>query len=252
MLFALLLSSLSFAAPRAEPVSYRVDGVDFAGTLVWDDATTATRPGLLMVPNWYGASSAAVEKAKALAGTRYVVLVADVYGKSTRPKSDDEAKATVGPLYGDRALLRRRAQASLDALRGQAGKAPIDTNRLGAIGYCFGGSAVLELARSGAVLDGVVSIHGGLATPSPAAAGQIKAPVLVLNGAADGYVSAADIAAFQSEMTTAGADWQLVQLGGAVHCFSEVGANNPGCAYDARAAARASAMVNAFFDEVAK
>ena len=126
----------------------------------------------------------------------------------------------------------------------------MDEAKLAAIGFCFGGSAVLELGRSGADLDAVVSFHGGLATPSPAPAGALKGPVLVLNGAADTYVPAADITAFEAEMTAAGADWQLVQLGGAVHCFTEVGAKNPGCSYDAKAAKRAYGMMEGLFGEV--
>ena len=96
----------------------------------------------------------------------------------------------------------------------------------------------------------MVSFHGGLATPSPAGPGGLRAPILVLNGAADGYVPAADLAAFQQEMVTAGADWQLVQLGGAVHCFTETDANSPGCLYDARTATRAYAMMEGLLGEV--
>lgn len=250
--FLLALVGVAAAAPRAEAVRWSSGGVEFAGWVVWDDATATPRPGLVMVPNWYGVNAAAVEKAKSIAGTRYVILLADVYGAGTRPADDAQAKAAVGPLYADRALLRARAGAALAQLRAQAGKVPLDPARIGAIGFCFGGSTVLELARSGADLDGVVSFHGGLGTPSPAGPGGIRASVLALNGAADTYVPAEDIAAFEKEMGVATRDWQLVQLGGAVHCFTEVGSASPGCAYDERAARRAYTMMDDFFGEVLK
>jgi len=242
----LLLASLAHAAPQAKAVHYTLNGTSFTGTIVYDDATTAARPGLLMVPNWYWANDLAVEKAKAIAGTKYVVFVADVYGDGVRPKNADEAGKAAGALYGDRTLLRARANAALAAFKGNASLAPVDVSHLAAIGFCFGGSTVLELARSGTALSAVVSFHGGVATPSPATAGTLHAPILALNGAADTYVSADDLAAFQKEMADAKADWQLVQLGGAVHCFTEPTEHSPGCMYDAKAASRAYAMMDDF------
>lgn len=251
MLPALVLAaSLAEAAPRADAVTWTVGPTTFSGWVVWDDATATKRPGVVMVPNWMGVSPSAVEKARGIAGTKYVVLVADMYGKDVRPKDKDEAKKAAGAVYADRTAMRARAAAAVGALEGQAGKVPVDTTKIGAIGFCFGGSSVLELARSGAAVDGVVSFHGGLATESPAAAGAVKAPVLVLNGAADPNVPEADVDAFEAEMTKAGADWQLVQLGGAVHCFTEPSDNSPGCMYDKKAADRAYAMMGDFFDEV--
>lgn len=249
MLSLLLSVSIATAAPKADPITWTHAGTSFAGYVVYDDATAAKRPGLVMVPNWMGVTPAAVEKAKSIAGTRYVILLADVYGKDLRPTNDKEASAAAGTLYADRSLLRGRANAALQTLLGQAGKVPLDATHVGAIGFCFGGTTVLELARGGTALDGVVSFHGGLATTSPAAAGALKTPVLALNGAADTYISADDIAAFQKEMDTAGADWQFVQFSGAVHCFTEPTAASPGCKYDARTATRAYAMMSDFFDE---
>ena len=249
MLCITLSLSVALATPRAEPISWANGGTSFAGYLVYDDATTARRPGLLMVPNWMGVTPAAVEKAQKIAGTRYVVLVADVYGKDLRPANDDEASKAAGALYEDRPLLRARVNAALRTLQAQSGTAPLDATHIGAIGFCFGGSTVLELARSGTPLDGVVSFHGGLATPSPAGKGALHTPVLVLNGAADSYVPPKDIGAFQTEMDTSGADWQFVQFSGAVHCFTEPAAASPGCRYDARTAARAYGMMNDFFTE---
>ncbi len=248
-LFALV--TLAHAAPRAVPVDWTVGGAPYSGFVVYDDATTTKRPGVVMVPNWMGVTPAAVERAKTLAGTDYVVLVADVFGAKVRPADPKEAGKVAEALYADRAALRARAKAAVDALVAQAGKVPLDPTKVGAIGFCFGGSTVIELARSGADLDGVVSFHGGLDTTAPAAEGAVKAPLLVLNGAADANVKPEQIVAFEKEMTKAGADWQFVNFGGAVHCFAESEANRPpNCLYDPEAAARAYGMMGLFFDEV--
>lgn len=243
-----LLVAPAAAEMRADKVAWSTGGVIFNGWVVYDDATSTPRPGLVMVPNWMGVTDAAVAKAKAIAGDDYVVLVTDVYGKDVRPKNTEEARAAAGAMYADRATLRARAQAGVSTLRAQAGRVPLDATRIGAIGFCFGGSTVLELARSGVELGGVVSFHGGLSTPTPATT--LPTPVLVLHGAADPTVPAADLAAFQAEMTQAGADWQLVSYGGATHCFTETDAQSPPvCAFDARTADRAFAAMRGFFDE---
>ncbi len=253
-LFALLslflMVSPAFAAMQAKPVEWKQGKQRFSGYLVYNDATTTKRPGLMMVPDWKGVTPAAVENAKQIASAGYVVLVADVYGKGVRPKDDKAARAQVTKLYENLPGLRARAAAALDALRDQAKNAPIDIARIGAIGFCFGGKTVLELARSGADIAGVVSFHGGLDTTMPAQSGGLKASVLVLNGADDTYVPAEQIQGFQSEMKSAGADWQFVNFSGAVHCFALESANSPpGCVYNALAARRAYTMMNQFFYE---
>jgi dienelactone hydrolase len=246
----LLLSSSVWAKTQAKPVEWTVGTQAFSGVLVYDDATTTKRPGLVMVPDWKGVTDAAVVTAGRIAGTRYVILVADVYGKDVRPKDDAEARAQVKQLYADRTILRARADKALDVLKAQAGKAPLDVGRIGAIGFCFGGATVLELARSGADIDGVASFHGGLATTVPAKPGAVKASLLVLNGADDKGTTPEDIAGFQKEMDAVGADWQFVNFSGAVHCFALESANSPpGCVYDPRSAKRAFVMMNNFFDE---
>ena len=253
-LFALLslflMASPAFAAMQAKQVEWKQGKQRFSGYLVYNDATTTKRPGLMMVPDWKGVTPAAVENAKQIASAGYVVLVADVYGKGVRPKDDKAARAQVTKLYENLPGLRARAAAALDALRDQAKNAPIDIARIGAIGFCFGGKTVLELARSGADIAGVVSFHGGLDTTMPAQSGGLKASVLVLNGADDTYVPAEQIQGFQSEMKSAGADWQFVNFSGAVHCFALESANSPpGCVYNALAARRAYTMMNQFFYE---
>ncbi|KAF1709305.1 dienelactone hydrolase [Pseudoxanthomonas kalamensis DSM 18571] len=254
-LIGLLWLGSAQAEPQARPLEWGVGGERFSGYLVYDPDNAAPRPGLVMVPNWMGVTDAAVEKAKAIAGRQYVVLVADVYGKERRPSNAKEAGAIAGSLRGeDREPLRARIRGAVDALKAQAGQAPLQADKIGALGFCFGGSTVLELARSGADdVAGVVSLHGGLTPGGQSATLVVKTPMLVLNGADDKSVSAADVVAFQQEMDTAGADWQFVDYSGAVHCFAEADAGNDpasNCRYDERAAKRAYRAMADFFAEV--
>ena len=249
-LLFLLASMPAFARMQARPIQWTLDKQVFSGVLVYDDASAAKRPGLLMVPDWKGVTEDAVDTARAIAGTHYVVLVADVYGKGVRPKDDAAALAQVKSLYADPGVLRARAGKALDVLKAQSSAAPLDTAHVGAIGFCFGGATALELARGGADLAGVVSFHGSLDTPRPAAKGAVKASLLVLNGADDRNTSADDIAAFQKEMNAAGVDWQFVNFSGAVHCFALEHAHSPpNCVYNPKVAWRALVMMNAFFNE---
>lgn len=248
-LLTLLFASVAVAAPQAKPVEWRIGKQAFSGYLVYDDAVATKRPGLLMVPDWLGVTDSAVAKAKQVAGSEYVVLVVDMYGKGIRPKNPDQAMAQVKALRAAPMLMRARMLVALDTLKAQAGKAPLDAAKIGAFGYCFGGSSVLELARGGAALAGVVSFHGGLGTSMPAKAGAVKTPLLVLNGA-DDQGTAGDIAGFEKEMNAAGADWQFVNFSGAVHCFALETANSPpGCLYNERAAKRAYRMMEDFWKE---
>lgn len=251
-LLAIALASHAEAKQRTERVEWTIGQDRFSGVLVYDDEG-GQRPGLVMVPNWMGVTEASIENAKRIAGDDYVVLVADVYGSDNRPTGPTEAGKIAGALRSEPALLRQRALKAVEVLRAQAGKAPVDPRKIGALGFCFGGTTVLELARSGAELDGVVSLHGGLGSPMPAVAGDtVKTPVLVLNGAADKAVSNEDVAGFGKEMDAAGADWQFVNFSGAVHCFAEAGAGNDpasNCRYDERAARRAYVMLDNFFAE---
>jgi len=245
----LLLSLPAFAAMQAKPVDWKIGDQAFSGVLVYDDASDARRPGLVMVPDWYGVTPAAIEQAKDVARDNDVILVADVYGKGVRPKDDAAALAQVKGMYADVESLRARAAKPVEVLKAQAGQAPLDASRIGAFGYCFGGSSVLELARSGASLAGIVTFHGGLETTTPAQAGAVKTPLLILNGA-DDESQAPHVAGFEEEMDKAGADWQFVNFSGAVHCFALKAANSPpGCLYNERAAKRAYRMMDGFFEE---
>ena len=224
VLFAIGLSQ-AHAAMQAKPVEWKVGGDTFSGYLVYDDTNAIKRPGVVMVPDWYGVTPGAIEKAKHIAGDDYVVLVADMYGKGKQPKGDDDARALTKSLYDDRARLRARASKALEVLR-TAKDVPTDGKHFGAIGYCFGGATALELARSGADIDAVATFHGGLATSMPAKPGTVKASVLVLNGA-DDQGTKGDIPAFENEMNAAKVDWQFVNFSGAVHCFALPEANKP-------------------------
>ncbi|ABC23572.1 dienelactone hydrolase family protein [Rhodospirillum rubrum] len=260
VLFAALLAPAGLGAGASapaqaaiveKPVAYSVDGTAFEGVLVYDDAVATPRPPVLMVPNWFGVSAAAIAQAGEIAGRDYVVLVADVYGKTLRPTTAEQAGAAAGALRADRPRLRARANAALDALLAQAGGAPMATGKVAAIGFCFGGGTVLELARSGRPLDAVVSFHGNLDTPRPEdmTKAQVKG-VLVLHGAADPFVPPAQVDGFLAEMKATKLDWQLVSFGNAVHSFTDPEANDPGKSqYDETTAKRAFALMRAFFDE---
>ncbi len=235
----------------ANKVTWTDGGKSFDGYLVFDNASKALRPGLVMVPNWWGVTDAAVAKAKTLAGKDYVILLVDMYGRVPRPTTPDEAGKASGAVYADPVVLRSRINTALKTLRASAGKAPLDTKRIGAIGFCFGGAVALELARSGADLAGVATFHGALETKLPAKAGVIKEPVLVMTGADDGFVPAAQVAAFEQEMRNAKVDWQVVKFGGAVHCFAEPDEHGqvPGCQFHAPSYRRSVRMMHDFFDE---
>jgi dienelactone hydrolase len=228
----------------ARPIDWTLNGTSFRSVLIYDDSSMAKRPGLIMVPNWYGVSKIAIAKAEMIAGTSYVILLTDMYGRTIRPTSDAEATVAVKPLLSDRTLMRKRINYALDRLKEAAGSAPIDADRLAAIGFCFGGAAVLDLARSGAKVKAVVSFHGELTTDDPALARNIKARVLAMNGA-DDALTAPSFGSFINEMRGSPADWQFVVIGHAVHCFTETEATATTgmCRYDAKAAQRSYALM---------
>ena len=242
-----LASTVAMAKPVRKPVTYEVDGTSFEGVLVYDDAVKGMRPGLLVVPNWMGINEDNLAQAQEVAGKDYVLFVADLYGKDVRPKDRTESAKVSGVVKGDRKLTRARMKASLDAFRSQFKQARVDEKRIGAIGFCFGGTAVIELAKTGVKLGGVVSFHGGLDAKAPWD-GQPQTPILALHGAEDPAVAEADLDAFVADLREKKADWTLVSFGGAVHSFTDKNANVPGRnMYDAKVARRAFAMMRDFF-----
>ncbi len=231
-------------------VNYRMGDREHRAYVYYDDSIRTPRPLLLMVPNWLGTSAANRRQAAQIAGRDYVVFVADIYGRDAQPADAAAAGRAVQALYGDRTELRLRVSAAHDQARAWAAQATdiADAQRLAAIGFCFGGATVLELARTGAAMAGVVSFHGNLSLPPGAVTDQpLRTRILALHGDADPYVPPPQVDAFLEEMRMAGADWQLVRFGGAVHSFTDPDANTPGKAqYNAKAAHRAYAMMRNF------
>jgi dienelactone hydrolase len=251
---AIILTLIMFTEAQAklvtQTVTYKQDGAECQGFLAYDGAMRGKRPGVLVVHEWWGINDYAKKRAEQLAGLGYVAFAADMYGQGLTTTDPKEAAKQAGALRGNPTLFRARAQAALKVL---ADNPRVDPKRLAAIGYCFGGTTVLELAYAGADLAGVVSFHGGLTRPSSEEAKSIKARILVLHGADDPHVSAPDIAAFQEAMRQGGVDWQMVFYGGAVHTFTNPAAGSnkaSGVAYDERAARRSWRAMQDFFTEI--
>lgn len=244
------ICSNAFAGIQTKAVEYKEGETVLEGYLAYDDVMEVRRPGILIVHDWMGLQDFAKQKAEELAALGYVVFAADIYGKGIRPANSQEAGTQAGIYKKDRELTRRRAQAALKVLENQSN---VDTSKTFAMGYCFGGMVVLELARSGAELEGVVSFHGSLDTPKPEDAKNIKAKILVLHGADDPYVPPKDVAAFEQEMRDAKVDWQLVSYGGAVHAFTNPAAGNDpskGAAYNETADKRSWRQLLSFLNEI--
>ena len=249
-LLILLAAAPVWAAVHTETVEYKQDSAVLEGYLAYDEAAAGRRPGVLVVHEWKGITPYEKKRAEQLAALGYVAFVADIYGKGVRPATNEEAGKVSGMYRSNRGLLRLRALAGLDVLKGFS---RTDAGRIAAIGYCFGGTTVLELARSGAELSGVVTFHGVLDTPNPGDAKNIKGKVLVLTGADDPFVPEAQRVAFQDEMEKAGVDWQMVLYGAAVHSFTNpASGNNPstGAAYNEKADKRSWEAMRLFFNEI--
>jgi dienelactone hydrolase len=247
---SLLIGAPARAAVKTETVTYKQGDTTLKGFLAYDDATSEKRPGVLVAPEWYGLNEYARGRAKQLAELGYVAFVMDPYGDGKNAADPKEAAAMSGALKADRKLLRARANAGLEQLK----KSPnVDPQRLAGIGYCFGGTTVLELARSGADVDGVVSFHGSLGSPTPEDAKNIKGKVLVLHGADDPFVSDEEVVGFREEMRKAKVDWQIHAYGGAVHSFTNPGADKAGMkgvAYHKAADQRSWEAMKDLFNEV--
>jgi dienelactone hydrolase len=253
MLLLLSLSMLMLAQPaqaavQTETVQYMVGTTQCEGYFAWDDAVSGKRPAILIVHQYRGPGEYEQKRAQMLAQLGYLAFVCDIYGKAVRPASHEAGLAEVGKYYGDRALFRERLAGGLDRMLENPAA---DRARVAAIGYCFGGTGVLELARSGADIRGVVSFHGNLDSTMPAQPGDIKCKVLALAGAADPFVPKEQVAAFEKEMDSAGVDWYLEEYGHALHAFTMWGMDMPGMAkYDAAADKRSWRAMQDFFSEI--
>lgn len=253
-LFALMMLLVAQSAQGrliTKTVEYKEGETTLEGYLAYDDALKGKHPGVLVIHEWTGVNAYVKKRADQLASLGYVAFAADIYGKGVRPATPELAAKEAAKYRGkDRSLIRARAAAGLATL---AANPHVDANRLAVMGYCFGGTAALELARSGANLKGTVSFHGGLDTPDPADARKIKGKVLALHGADDPFVTPPQVAAFQDEMRQAKVDWEMVIYGGAVHSFTNPDSgndNSKGAAYNAEADRRSWAEMKLFFKEI--
>jgi dienelactone hydrolase len=251
-LFLSLLAMGSASAALVEnSVEYEHDGVKLEGFHVFDDAVQGQRPAVLVIHQWTGLSDYEKERSRMLAQLGYNVFAADIYGKGVRPVPP-AAGQEAGKYKGNRELYRGRLKAGLEELKKDE---HTDLTKIAAVGYCFGGTGVLELARSGASIAGVVSFHGGLDAADGMAAtkGNVKAKVLVCHGAVDPFVPTEQVLAFGKEMDEAGTDWQFVAYGGAVHGFTQkMAGNDPskGAAYNEKADKRSWEAMKSFFAEI--
>lgn len=263
LIMALTISPLSFAKVVSEKVEYKItdaaDGkeVVLEGFVVYDNTKAKRpfpkkqRPGVVIVHDWMGISDYVKMRAEQMANLGYVAFVADIYGKDVRPKDAKEAGALAG-LYrsGDRKTLRARAEAAFNELKKHK---LVDPEKISAMGYCFGGTTVLEMARMGLPLKGVLSFHGNLGTSNPADAKNIKTPLLVMHGAIDPYVKPEEVAAFQKEMDEAHVDYQFIAYSDAVHSFTQKQSGTDiktGAAYNEKADKRSFAALKTFLAEV--
>jgi dienelactone hydrolase len=201
---------------KTETFEYKDGATVLEGYAVFDDKGPK-RPGILVVPDWMGVSKFSNKRAEMLAELGYNVFVADIYGKGVRPTSMEACAAEAGKYQKDRPLMRQRAKAALAILMKTPGT---DTTKIGSIGYCFGGTTILELARDGANVQATCAFHANLNTPDASHAKNIKGKVLALHGADDPVVPDTEVLAFEKEMRDAKVDWQLVAYGNAVHSFT--------------------------------
>lgn len=245
----------SDSAVETQTVTYKIGADDFEGYVARPAKTSAGSapvPGVLVVHDWTGLGPFAKARAEQLAKLGYIAFALDMYGKGRRaaPADREAAGALAKPFYGNFQMFRERAQPGLAELLKQPG---VDPKRIGAIGFCFGGTTVLELARSGADLQGVISFHGGLKTPNTADAKNVKGQLLILHGAIDPSVPPADVAGFMNEMNAAGVAYKLIAYPRSVHAFTNPDAGSDiskGAAYNAQTAEAAYGEMRRFFGEV--
>lgn len=238
------------AEVQVKAVDYRDGDTRLHGYFAWDDAIEGRRPGVIVVHEWWGLDDYARRRAEALARLGYVAFAVDMYGEGRVTEHADEAQAWMKQINANVAQWQRRALLGVDILRKHEF---VDPTRVAAIGYCFGGATVMQMAYSGADLKGVASFHGSLPVPTGEQAAAIRSSVMVAHGSADAYVPAEQIAKFTAAMEESGVDWQMVFYGGARHSFTVPGADargNPNLAYNEKADRRSWSQLQAFLEEV--
>lgn len=248
------------AAPKAvtiktENVDYTGDGVTMKGFIAYNEADTNLKPAVLIVPEWWGIGDYTRGRAKQLAELGYVAFAIDMYGEGKTAETPDEAGSLATPFYAPTKLAQNRFDAALAKLKTVKG---VDTTKIAAIGYCFGGAMVLNMARLGEPLKGVVSFHGNLVGSAPAVKGLIKADVLVCHGNADQFVPATEVATFKKQMDSIGASYTFKGYDSATHAFTNPMATEKGkkygipIAYNAAADTASFNEMKAFFEKIFK
>jgi len=236
---------------RARDIDYRCNEANLHGYLAMDENAAGPRPGVLVFHEGLGLGEFAMERARRLAGLGYVALAADMFGDRRQASNLQEVATLIGGLRAEPDKLRARGRAARETL---AALPQVDAGRLAAIGFCFGGSVVLELAREGANLKAVVSFHGVLTTKLPAQPGQVKASVLVCTGVDDPLAPPDQVAAFENEMRTGAVkDWQIIAYGNTLHGFTNPAADGSmmrTALYNEQADRRSWASMKSLFDEV--
>jgi len=257
LLKILLCSVVAFgsahAALKTEEVTYSANGVTMKGYLAFDDAVKGKRPGVLVVHEWWGHNEYARKRARMLAELGYTALAVDMYGDGKQANHPNDAGKFAGEVMQNIESAKARFLAALDLLKKHK---TVDATRTAAIGYCFGGGVVLQMARFGVDLKGVASFHGSLGTQTPAEKGKVKAAVLVCNGAADPFVTAEQVESLKKEMQNAGVDFQYFAYEGAVHSFTNPDADANGkkfelpLAYNKAADEKSWADLQQFFKKI--
>jgi len=249
----LFAASSASAKVTGREVEYRTGDTVLKGYLAENTSWQSPRPAILVVHEWWGHNEYARKRARMLAELGYVALAVDMYGDGKTAQHPDDAGKFAGEVMKNKAIGEARFNAALDFIKKQP---TVDTTRIGAIGYCFGGGVVLHMARQGADLKGVASFHGSLATDAPAQAGAVKANVLVFTGAADKMIPPEQVAAFKDEMSKAGASFRVVEYAGAMHSFTNPDADafakkfNLPMAYNRKADRNSWLQMKKFFKEV--
>ena len=234
---------------KTRPVAYQHSGITLEGMLAFDDAVTGPRPGVLVSHAWGGRGEFECDKARALAQLGYAGFALDLYGKGVLGTNPEENSRLMTPFLEDRSLLQSRISQALATMQAQE---EVDANRCAAIGFCFGGLCVLDLARIGTDIKGVVSFHGLFNPPGNTGDKNIRAKVLALHGNEDPMVPVDAVTALESELTAAGADWQIHVYGKTMHAFTNPEANmaEMGMMYNADAERRSWQTMKNFLEEI--
>lgn len=246
----LFMSSMARAEIQTREIQYSHEGQELTGFLAWDDAVEGKRPGVLVVHEWWGLNDYIKQRTQDVAGLGYVAFAPDMYGDGRVTDHGEEAGAWMGQITENVEHWQDRALRGLEVLRSQP---RVDSTTIAAVGYCFGGATVMQLAYAGADLDAVVSFHGSLPVPDEEQAQAIRAPILAAHGTADQFVPPEQVQAFQQALEEAGVDWHMVLHGGARHGFTNPGASKYGVEniqYNEKAARRSWEHMKIFFDDV--